>query len=92
MSTTSVHGGAAYDGGTPLPEDPLMPDRRALLHQTADLAADYLDSLGTRPVGATATRDELLEAFGGPMPAARRVSCMAGRRSGCWRRATRARS
>ena len=45
-----------------------MPDRRALLHQTADLAADYLDSLATRPVGATATRDELLEAFGGPMP------------------------
>ena len=46
-----------------------MPDRRALLHQTADLAADYLDSLETRPVAATATRDELLEAFGGPMPA-----------------------
>ena len=46
-----------------------MPDRRALLHQTADLAADFLDSLATRPVGATATRDELLEAFGGPMPA-----------------------
>jgi len=45
-----------------------MPDRRALLHQTADLAADYLDSLEGRPVGATATRDELLEAFGGPMP------------------------
>ena len=60
---------AAYDGGTPLPEDPPMPDRRALLHQTADLAADYLDSLETRPVAATATRDELLEAFGGPMPA-----------------------
>ena len=46
-----------------------MPDRRALLHQTADLAADFLDALATRPVGATATRDELLEAFGGPMPA-----------------------
>ncbi len=69
VSSTSVHGGAAYDGGTPLPEDPPMPDHRALLHQTADLAADYLDSLATRPVGATATRDELLEAFGGPMPA-----------------------
>ena len=54
VSSTSVHGGAAYDGGTPLPEDPPMPDRRALLHQTADLAADFLDGLAERPVGATA--------------------------------------
>jgi glutamate/tyrosine decarboxylase-like PLP-dependent enzyme len=45
-----------------------MPDRRTLLHQTADIAADYLDSLETRPVGATATRDEMLDAFGGAFP------------------------
>jgi glutamate/tyrosine decarboxylase-like PLP-dependent enzyme len=45
-----------------------MPDQRALLHQTADLAADFLDRLQTRPVGATASHAELLDAFAGPMP------------------------
>ena len=45
-----------------------MPDRRTLLHQTADLAADYLDGVDRRPVGATATREELLAALGGPLP------------------------
>jgi len=46
-----------------------MPDHRTLLRQTADLAADFLDGLDTRPVHATATHDELLAAFDGPMPA-----------------------
>ncbi len=46
-----------------------MPDRRALLRQTADLAADFLDGLPERPVHATASHDELLDAFGGPLPA-----------------------
>ena len=46
-----------------------MPDHRALLHHTADLAADFMDTLETRPVGAIATRDDMLEAFGGPLPA-----------------------
>jgi glutamate/tyrosine decarboxylase-like PLP-dependent enzyme len=46
-----------------------MPDRRALLHQTADLAADYLDTLETRPVSASATHDELVAAFDGDLPA-----------------------
>ena len=45
-----------------------MPDRRTLLRQTADLAADFLEGLGERRVGATAAHDELLEAFGGPLP------------------------
>jgi glutamate/tyrosine decarboxylase-like PLP-dependent enzyme len=45
-----------------------MPDRRTLLHQTADLAADYLEGIDRRPVGGTATHDELLAALGGPMP------------------------
>jgi glutamate/tyrosine decarboxylase-like PLP-dependent enzyme len=45
-----------------------MPDRRTLLRQTADLAADFLDGLPTRRVGASASHDELLEAFGGPLP------------------------
>ena len=44
-----------------------MPDHRTLLHQTADLAAHFLDGLPTRPVGATATHDQLVEAFGGPL-------------------------
>jgi glutamate/tyrosine decarboxylase-like PLP-dependent enzyme len=44
-----------------------MPDRRTLLRQTADLAADFLDGVGDRPVRATATHDELVAAFGGPL-------------------------
>jgi glutamate/tyrosine decarboxylase-like PLP-dependent enzyme len=46
-----------------------MPDRRTLLHQTADLAADFLDTLETRPVRASATHDELVAAFDGGLPA-----------------------
>jgi glutamate/tyrosine decarboxylase-like PLP-dependent enzyme len=45
-----------------------MPDRRALLRQTADLAADFLEGLDDRPVGAAATHDQLIEAFSGPLP------------------------
>ncbi len=45
-----------------------MADHRALLRQTADIAADFLDGLGTRKVGPQATHDELLEAFGGSLP------------------------
>ncbi|MEA2548634.1 MAG: hypothetical protein QOE42_1232, partial [Chloroflexota bacterium] len=46
-----------------------MSDRRTLLHQTADLAADFLDGLPTRPVRATASHDELVATMGGPLPA-----------------------
>ena len=45
-----------------------MPDRRTLLRQTAELAADFLDGVGTRRVGATATHDDLVAAFGGELP------------------------
>jgi glutamate/tyrosine decarboxylase-like PLP-dependent enzyme len=45
-----------------------MTNRRALLRQTADLAADFLDGLPRRPVHATASRAELLATLGGPMP------------------------
>jgi glutamate/tyrosine decarboxylase-like PLP-dependent enzyme len=45
-----------------------MPDRRTLLRQTAELAADFLDGLPGRPVHAVAGHDELLAAFGGPLP------------------------
>ncbi len=41
---------------------------RALLQKTAELAADYLDSLEERPVVPRAGRDELLAALGGPLP------------------------
>jgi glutamate/tyrosine decarboxylase-like PLP-dependent enzyme len=41
---------------------------RALLRRTADLAADFLESLDERPVGAAAGRDALLAALGGPLP------------------------
>jgi glutamate/tyrosine decarboxylase-like PLP-dependent enzyme len=46
-----------------------MPDHRALLHQTADLAADYLAGVERRPVRATATHEELVAAFDGGLPA-----------------------
>jgi glutamate/tyrosine decarboxylase-like PLP-dependent enzyme len=46
-----------------------MPDRRTLLHQTADLAADFLEGLPSRPVHATAGHDDLLAAFDGELPA-----------------------
>jgi glutamate/tyrosine decarboxylase-like PLP-dependent enzyme len=45
-----------------------MPDHRQLLRQTADLAADFLDGVDRRPVRATATHDELVAAFDGPLP------------------------
>ena len=41
---------------------------RVLLRRTADLAADFLESLHDRPVAARAGRDELLAALGGPLP------------------------
>ena len=41
---------------------------RALLQRTADLAADFLESLDERPVGAAQGRDGLLAALGGPLP------------------------
>jgi glutamate/tyrosine decarboxylase-like PLP-dependent enzyme len=45
-----------------------MADRRTLLRQTADLAADFLDGIERRPVGPTASHDELLATIGGPLP------------------------
>ncbi|MBA2380604.1 MAG: aspartate aminotransferase family protein, partial [Chloroflexi bacterium] len=45
-----------------------MPDHRTLLRQTAELAADFLDGVDRRPVGASASHDELLAAFGGALP------------------------
>jgi glutamate/tyrosine decarboxylase-like PLP-dependent enzyme len=45
-----------------------MDDRERLLNQTAALAADFLHGLPSRPVRASATREELLAALGGPRP------------------------
>jgi glutamate/tyrosine decarboxylase-like PLP-dependent enzyme len=45
-----------------------MSDRRALLRQTADLAADFLDGIATRPVHASASHDELVASMGGALP------------------------
>ena len=45
-----------------------MTDRRTLLRQTADLAADFLDGLPNRLVRARATHAELLEGIGGRCP------------------------
>jgi glutamate/tyrosine decarboxylase-like PLP-dependent enzyme len=43
---------------------------RELLHRTADHAADFLETLGDRPVRAEASVEELLAALGGPLPEA----------------------
>ena len=48
-----------------------MTDRRRLLRQTADLAADFLEGLDSRAVRAQATHEELVEALGGSLPAYR---------------------
>jgi glutamate/tyrosine decarboxylase-like PLP-dependent enzyme len=45
-----------------------MPDHRALLRQTADLAADFLDGLPSRPVRASASHEDLVAAMGGALP------------------------
>jgi glutamate/tyrosine decarboxylase-like PLP-dependent enzyme len=44
-----------------------MTDTRALLRRTAELAADFLDSLEDRPVFPRVSADELREALGGPL-------------------------
>ena len=43
---------------------------RGLLQRTAELAADFLESLDERPVAPRAGRDELLASLGGPLPGA----------------------
>jgi glutamate/tyrosine decarboxylase-like PLP-dependent enzyme len=43
---------------------------RALLGETADLAADYLEAIPDRPVGWTVSVDELRSRLGGPLPEA----------------------
>ena len=45
-----------------------MRDYRGLLEETARLAADYLESLGTRSVFPDVTPQQLREALGGPLP------------------------
>ena len=41
---------------------------RELLRAAADYAADFLDSLGDRPIRAEADVEELYDALGGPLP------------------------
>jgi glutamate/tyrosine decarboxylase-like PLP-dependent enzyme len=41
---------------------------RELLHQAADYAADFLSTLGERPIRPDAAVDELFSALGGPLP------------------------
>jgi glutamate/tyrosine decarboxylase-like PLP-dependent enzyme len=43
-------------------------DMRDLLRRTAELAADYLDTLGERPVFPDVTPEQLRAALGGPLP------------------------
>jgi len=45
-----------------------MPDQRALLRQTAELAADYLAGIEGRHVGTRATRADLMATLGGELP------------------------
>jgi len=41
---------------------------REVFRRAAQLAAEYLEGLPARPVGARATREELIAALGGPLP------------------------
>jgi len=43
-------------------------ESRDLLSRTAEIAADYLESLGERPVFPRTTPEALRETLGGPMP------------------------
>jgi glutamate/tyrosine decarboxylase-like PLP-dependent enzyme len=45
-----------------------MSDAREVLRRAAELAADYVDTLGDRPVFPDVTPEELREALGGPLP------------------------
>ena len=45
-----------------------MTEPRELLRRTAEIAADYLESLEERPVYPRTSPDELREALGGPLP------------------------
>jgi glutamate/tyrosine decarboxylase-like PLP-dependent enzyme len=45
-----------------------MSDARDLLRRTAELAANYVESLGERPVFPRVTPEQLREALGGPLP------------------------
>ena len=45
-----------------------MSETRDLLRLTAELAADYVDTLGERPVFPDITPEQLREALGGPLP------------------------
>ena len=45
-----------------------MSDERELLRRTAEIAADYLESLDERPVFPTASVEDLARDLGGPLP------------------------
>ena len=45
-----------------------MSETRDLLARTAELAADYVESLGERPVFPDVTPEQLRQALGGPLP------------------------
>jgi glutamate/tyrosine decarboxylase-like PLP-dependent enzyme len=45
-----------------------MSDARELLRRTAEIAADYVESLDERPVFPDVTPEQLREALGGPLP------------------------
>src|SRR2546421_8816736 len=45
-----------------------MDKRRALLRRTAEIAADFLESLDERPVFPETTPEELRRLLGGPLP------------------------
>ena len=45
-----------------------MSEARDLLRLTAELAADYVETLGERPVFPNVTPEELRLALGGPLP------------------------
>ena len=49
-----------------------MSDERELLRRTAEIAADFVETLDERPIRPTASVEELRAALGGPLPDAPR--------------------
>ena len=67
-SATSGSGGATRSSSPWTLRVAPVSESRDLLSRTAEIAADYLESLGERPVFPRTTPEELREALGGPLP------------------------
>src|SRR5882762_9039188 len=68
MSGARSIGSGMRRGCCTLRSPPEATVHRELFRRAAQLAAEYLEGLPARPVGARAAREELMAALGGPLP------------------------